>query len=296
MNDDSITYVAELVKKVEVIGFNMSIIQITGGYLGLIRNLIFPEKKNIIYVVKLDKNFDVILQEELKDITGRKLHDSWTSGLEDPRILSDKAFLAVTCDTNPNWKPEMSYVEMDLSNNTITRVQPMSRCGQTHQPQKNWLFIRKESDTYIDVLYESEPFCVIRVDIKSGYGFYLKEHNMLSKYKETRINNGAIMELPDGYLLVVRLKEKDGTWYHCSRWIKLDKEYNVVGVSPMFRFMNEFEGVKYMNDDGTIGIGGFEICMSIHQEGECVVACTSIDDRCPYIFKYKLQDILSSLK
>jgi hypothetical protein len=296
MNIDSITYMPDFIKKLDVIGFNMSILPKQDGYIGITRNLIYPEKNNILYAVNLNKNFDVISQVELKDITGRQTYPSWTSGLEDPRILSDRAFLAVTCDTNSNWKPEMSYVEMDLSTNTITRVQPMTRCGQRHEPQKNWLFIRNESNTHIDILYEADPFCVIRVDTTSGYGFYLKEHTMLSKYRETRINNAALMEISDGYLLVVRLKERDGTWYHCSRWIKLDKEYNVVGVSPMFRFMNEFDGRKFMNEDGTIGVGGGEICMSIHQEDEYVIACTSICDSDIFIFKYKLDDILLSLK
>lgn len=293
---DSIIYEPVFLKKLDVIGFNMSIKPTEDGYIGLTREFILTQKVNHIHFVKLDKDFNTISQTKLIDITGRKKYPSWTSGLEDPRIISEKHFLAVTCDSNDRWKPEMSFVDMDLSSNTITRIHPMSLCNQQHLPQKNWLVIRKEDEEYYDMLYEPEPFCVIRVNKETGHGFYLKEHRMLNKYIETRINSAAIMELEDGYLLLIRVKNDNGTVYHYSRWVKLDKEYNVQGVSPQFRFMNEYNGINYINEDGTFKSGNFEICMSLHQENEYVVACTSIFDKDVYIYKYKLDDIISSLK
>ena len=84
---DTITYTADFMKKLDVIGFNMSILPSTEGYIGLTREYNYETKHNTIYFVKLDRDFTTLSQTRLEDSTGRKTYPSWTSGLEDPRIV-----------------------------------------------------------------------------------------------------------------------------------------------------------------------------------------------------------------
>ena len=277
-------------KKLDIPGFNACIIQNDNGYMGLTRVCnyhsqkgVYPEATNKIFIFFLNNDFETMGSYELEDKTNRTLYKNWTQGIEDPRLLSPNTFTAVTCDTNDRWKTEMSLVTFDLESRIITNILPLFMNGTQHLTQKNWLYLKKYSDDLSDYLYSSFPFTVIRVNSTTGQGYILKEVNT----PDTNIvsHNGAILKINDTYLLTVRVKS--GHDYHYSLWVKLSSDYDLIGVSKPFRFLND----EHINQDGTFKAAGYEMCMSLHLENNELIVCVSVEDRDIYIQKYDLDDI-----
>lgn len=280
-------------KKVLTIpGFNASVMPFGNQYIGVVRVCehhdirgVYPEGTNLLYRVVLDDTFRLIECVRYNDTSGRMVHKSWTAGIEDSRVLTQSSLVAVTCDSSPHWKPEISLISIDASKNEITRVLPLRIPGVAPSPQKNWLFLRAHTDELHDYLYSSFPFKTVRVNVTTGECSLLSEAN--ADGYALVAHNGSVLPIEDGgFLLTVRVKS--GYSYHYSVWVKLNRDYNPVGVSRPFRFVD-----NRASGDNEFRPGGYEMCMSLwtEEEGCVLVACVSENDEKNTIFKYRMADI-----
>lgn len=279
------------IKRLDISGFNACILPRDDGYVGLIRTCIqhevrevYPEATNKMYHFTLDSEFNVKSYDELKDITGRQIHQSWSAGFEDPRLINLTTATVVTCDTNSDWLPEVSAITFNESKE-VTSVIPFEVQGAPKVPQKNWLYIRPHDDMYSDYLYGSFPFHIVRIHNETRKGFLIKSIHSSQSYIA---HNGAIVKIKDGYLLTVRIKKEYD--YNYSLWIRFNDDLDIVGVSKPFWFA---KSLTYC-EDGSIPITPYEMCMSLHLDADMLVACVSVNDDSVYIQKYALCEVLAT--
>jgi len=268
--------------KIPVPGYNACILPSEQGYIGLIRQTkwinpqgTYPQGEDIIWYFTLGHNASCE-SKQLIDTLDRPKYLSWSKGIEDPRLLTPSSFLGVTLDTNNRWKPEISYIQFDSESGSITKVQPLSIENLPLRIEKNWILL-EHKDGYAHLLYSMNPIHVLRVDLDSGKGQTLCEHPGLS----FSTHNGASVPLPTGGFLIT-VREKDGSGYKHSFWIKLRSDYTLEAVSKPFVFNTD--GGKH-----------YEMCMSLHIEGSELVACLGMDDVSAYIYRLPLESVLASL-
>lgn len=96
---------------------------------------------NTLGKFKLDKDFNSVSYTILEDTSGRTRYKSWTTGPEDPRMISDTEAYVVTCDTNDRWKPEISKIQ--IQGNAIVKVQPQWAMDLPRGTEKNWLLLNQ---------------------------------------------------------------------------------------------------------------------------------------------------------
>ena len=274
------------------IGFNGSILRLpSGNYIGLIRrdtpinkDGVYPQGHSTIYFIELSSVFDVIQCKLLEDTLDRLRHTSWSSGLEDPRIITSKSCLCVTLDTNTEWKAEMSYVEFDSEKGSITKIQPLKIENLPRKIEKNWIVLEHEG---IDatILYSTSPLIILKVNLDSGIGSILYEDPGIPFHA----HNGSSVRLDDGsFLLSVRVK--DGIHYKQSFWIKMRRDYTIESISKPYRFStNEFRD-EYTDREV------YEMCMSMHIENGNIIASVGMNDTHVTIYMICLSDILEGLR
>jgi len=240
----------------------------------------YPEVLNDLMTFTLDKDFQLVAEPQvMQDIPGRIKHQSWTEGLEDARIVEPGLLLAVACDTNPHWKPEMVAVTYDCAAAKLQSIQPLTLQGQPKQTEKNWLVLRHWGDE-AHVLHWLHPLRVLRLNLKTGLAEMLVEYPTVASLQGIDMHCGAVLKLPEGFLVTARVKKGHG--YSHSLWLLLDSDtYRVKGVSEPFRFA---PGDTY------------EMCMSLTQRNEFVLACTSINDAWSGLWQFSLSDILKGLR
>lgn len=276
-----------LVKKLPIEGFNASLLTLVDNtYLGTIRKQIltktipghprYPEVINETTLFTLDSEFNLIGEPNpLEDLPGRQKHTSYTTGLEDCRLLSDSELLAVTLDTNNRWKPEMSYVKFE--NNKITSIQPLSIECFPLSIEKNWIPIQRW-DSEIHIWHFSNPFRFLRLNLQTGKGSVIKEYPGLSG----TIHNASIVKLPgsDNFLGSVRVKE--GYKYKHSLFLLFDSEYNLLSISEPFRFFEEYEkDISY------------EMCMNMFIKNEQLFCVVSVNDKYSAVLKTPLTSVFN---
>jgi hypothetical protein len=276
-----------------LVGYNASLRQQGGGYMGVIRRIVpfekrnaYPEVKNIAVLFSLDANFNIIFAREMVDNSERTIHTNYTSGPEDSRLLSDTTMMSVTLDTNNRFCIEMSLITFCATSAIIQTVQPLLVAGVENKCEKNWLYLRDGPDGLAHFLHAAFPFRIIGLDYKTGVGNVLKEYNVPGF--NVIAHNGATLRHKGGYLITVRIKE--GYSYKHSLFINMNDEYDVVGISAPFRFYKQEDWQTGLNE---FKPGGYEMCMSMHIEGEQLVACVSIDDSFAVVHKYILTDIIA---
>ncbi len=235
---------------------------------------------NKIIHYKLDKTFNIIKSEFLKDESNRTIYRSYTEGPEDARFIDENRLVAVTLDTNTYWKPQMSLFNIDLTTNSIKKVLPMKIIDIPLGIEKNWLFL-KETETELIFLHHSFPFRIVNVNKETGEGY-------TSKYYEVPqfsfvAHNGSIVKLPEiydnNYLLTIRIKEKHNYIY--SIMCILDSEFNLIKISEPFKFIS-----------GT----SCEMCMSMNIIEDKLICCVGIDDISTNIISADLYTIVNSCK
>jgi hypothetical protein len=276
------------VKVLEGVGFNASFFWNGSQYAGTYReeihlkenvqNHTYPEKHNLLHFFTMNASFETNVKGEIKDI-GRVHHRNWTSGFEDARLLDEQSCLAVTCDTNPFWKSDITYVKFNEHLQT-TSLTPLEIAGfdRTHRMEKNWLVLQrwKSCVDEVHILHSCSPLRVLRCDLQTGKGNVIVEKE--NPYIPRPFHNGAVLRCQQGFLVTGRVKE--GYGYKHSMWILLDVDYNVKAVSNPFRFAeNE----------------SYEMCMSLRQVGSHVYACVGLSDRCSAVFCTTMDKIMNSL-
>jgi len=274
-------------RKLDIEGFNGSILKTSDGYIGLVRRCKsintggYPQCDSSIHFFQLSQEFLVVDTKDLRDNLERERHISWASGLEDPRILTHDSCLCVTLDTNTEWKAEISYVKFDVQAGLITKIQPLKIDGLERRIEKNWIVIDGENGI---ILHSMKPLTLLKVNLETGQGHVL--------YKNPDIyynaHNGSSVKLSDGsFLLSIRIK--DTIHYKESLWIKMRADYTIESVSPPYRFINNEFRTDYT--DHVV----YEMCMSLHIEDGIIIACVGMNDTHTSIYKIPLQYILENL-
>ena len=209
----------------------------------------YPEVLNDLLLFTLNKDFQLMQEPKfLKDIPGRIKHTSWTEGLEDARIIEPGLLLAVACDTNPHWKPEMVVTRYDSHTAQLLSLQPLQLQGQPKNTEKNWLVLRRWGNE-AHVLHWLHPLRVLRMNLVTGLAEILVEYPTVKELEGQDIHCGACLPITEGFLVAVRVKSGHG--YSHSLWLLLDSDsYEVKGVSEPFRF-------------DTTSTGAYEMCMSL---------------------------------
>jgi hypothetical protein len=276
-------------KRLDLEGFNASILQRAGGYLGLVRRIVYEKPSNFgrnsIHEFVLDSEFNVVSQRPLEDKSGRVVHKSWTTGPEDPRLVSAHEFYAVTCDTNDRWKPEVSKITM--ADGVITAVAPQRASDMPYLTEKNWILFNAWGEER-HFLYSTHPFRFLRIDNRTGIGHIFLEYTIPGL--TLTAHNGAVVRVGDDFLLSCRVKS--GHSYKHSVWVLFDSQYKCKGVSPPFRF--EPEG--WDAGGGEFKAGGYEMNMSTHLESNALVCCVGIDDDHNIVIKYNIEDVLQFIR
>ena len=250
-----------------------------------------PSVFNTTFLATCDKNLNLVSEIELSDV-GRTTHMSYTTGIEDSRFIDEESLLCVCCDSNPFWKPEMCHVSFS---NKVEKLTPLYIEGMPRQIQKNWLFLKRHSVDEIDLLYWCDPFQIVRANTTTGCcniiktytipGLALNAHGGASVFLEPA--NLELAKVPVEYankfLVNIRLFEQKPelsyqTYTH-SRWILLDLDYNLVGISDPFKWSDE----------------QYEINTSLCIQGEHLLAPVIFNEGCKYIYKLPLLEVLGSI-
>ena len=272
-------------KRLDISGYNACLLQIKDGYTGLVRNTTRAANStfgiNTIAQFTLDCEFNTLSYNVLEDRSNRHIYRSWTSGPEDPRLISPNEFYAVTCDTNDRWQAEISKIT--FSEGVITSVVPQVATDRPRGVEKNWILLNSWG-TERHLLYSCHPFRILRLDDRTGAGHIFFEYTLPGIHLNA--HNGAAVALDDGFLVSARIKE--GYAYKHSVWLKFDRAYKCVGISPPFRFLND----GALQSDGSFRPGGYEMNMSTHREEDLLVCCVGINDSYNLVVKYRLEDVL----
>lgn len=275
---------------------NNNIICKEGGFAGLIRRTRnpngtwgnrldhrneerkYPETESYYTLLELDKTFKVVKETELKDISSRVRHRSYSTGVEDCRFASDSCVLATTLDTNPHWKAEVSVAHFSPRSAEILSVAPVKIKNFLSGTEKNWLPLRCWQNE-LHVLHFCNPLRILRIDLKTAEAEVIKESP--SSSLNIKAHGGAAVQLPDGTFLVT-VREYRRAHYACSRWLRLDDQYELIGVSPPTRFQNKYY---------------YEMCMSLTvlPNSNHIVAAVSLEDKVQFVFTFLLDTILRSL-
>ncbi len=249
-----------------------------------------PTVLNTSYIMNYDQNMNKLTCSELID-TNRQTHLSYTTGIEDSRLIDDRSLLCVCCDSNPNWKPEMCYVTFSLDSSTIEKLTQLYIEGKPLKIEKNWLFLKRHSDTQIDMLYWCNPFQIVRADITTGSTCIIKEFSVeglsLNAHGGASIflEPGAVpVEYENKYLVSIRLFELKPNWpcetYTHSHWILLDEEYELIGISRPYKW----DQSKH-----------YEINTSLYIQSDILLASVILNENEKYIYKLPLKEVLDSL-
>lgn len=274
-------------KRLDIEGYNASILRVDDGYLGLVRSVVYEKPSNFginsIHEFRLDSDFKFISQRRLEDKSNRRIYKSWTTGPEDPRIVSETEFFAVTCDTNDNWKPEVSKITM--KDGTITQVSPLVAIDVPRVSEKNWILFNSFGEER-HFLYSTHPFRFLRLDNHTCKGNIFLEYTIPGLALVA--HNGAVVRIGDDFLLSCRVKS--GHSYKHSVWVLFDSQYKCKGVSPPFRF--DPDGWVDSTNSNEFKLGGYEMNMSSHLETNALVCCVGINDTYNIVVKYYIEDVL----
>lgn len=233
-----------------------------------------PEKDQRLvtnnFLCRLDKDYNVINYTKVEML---ELHTPiWEFvGLEDARIVQwdgDYYLIGVRRDTTTNGQGRMEYskIEIDKENWTVKEIQRVRVPAPLHEAtsycEKNWMpvlddpyhFVKWAMPTEVVWANPNEPEC--------------KQTTINDKVPTPPIDQRGgshIISWGDYYLCVTHevklwknyLNQKDSTYRH--RLIVWDKEFNFVGLSKAFSFMDtpiEFcVGAAIINDNLLLSFG-----------------------------------------
>jgi ribosomal protein S8 len=278
--------------KINFEGFNMSFIvhpENPNMYLATIRQAEkfedqYPEYYNRTFLLELSHDFQVMTSEKLTE-ESRETYRSYSIGVEDCRLISDKFMTSVALDTNPDWIPEMCFCEISREEGMIKNVKPLKFDTTEKKPEKNWIvFKHLEKQNVIHMLHSYDPIKVISINTKEGHS-QLISMKRIFKLTNCEVHGGSCVYLPHlkQYLVIVRVIQDHK--YIFSHWILFNELYTYLGISPAFRF------------EPTKKVENYEMCMGLiyREEDNCLLCSVSINDKSVYIYGFNINMILDEI-
>ena len=238
---------------------------------------VYPECYNKCFILKLDSSFNILSSNLLDESIKVETFQSYSKGIEDSRLLDNKSMTAVSLDTNPNWKPEMCYIEFE--NFKITKLIKMYIDGEQYTKiEKNWVYL-KRNENIVYFLYWYNPFQIISVDILTGKGNKILSYDIPGLSLNAHGGSCVYLENEKKYLVLIRNFE--GYSYINSTWLLFDEDFYLKGISDNFRFSNN---------------PGLEFCISFIMKNNILHICISINEAKIFIYTIELNEILNSIK
>jgi len=195
----------------------------------------FDEELNITRYTKTDTSkFDTY--EPLWDFVG----------LEDARVFEWEGKLyqsGVRRDTTTNGQGRMELCHIQVTPDEVKEVSRV-RIEPPNDPdaycEKNWMPILDKPFHYVKW---SNPAEVVKIDPLNGSSETVARGNYIELPRDIR-GGSQVVSLPDGYLALTHevwlfnseTERKDAIYYH--RFIKWDKDWNIVKYSDDFHFMD----------------------------------------------------------
>lgn len=270
-------------------GYNMSIIEHPdhkNHYLATIRDkhntseFDYPTIENVVYLVHLDTSFQVLESKQLKE-PHRKKFESFTTGLEDCRLITDSMMTGVLLDNSEHWVPEMCLCYFNRHEHEINKIVVFNTNVKDDEPkpEKNWLVLTRNNNKFF-MLYSYDPLRVMSVDIDSGDS-HLIHFQKIFNLENCEVHGGAAIHLEKErkFLAVVRIVNNNN--YMFSMWLLLNEQYKLQGMSTGFLFSEP---------DNTTP--RYEMCMSLLEKNGVLFASVSLDDKELYIYEFSLEAIL----
>lgn len=279
-------------------GFNLSLLTTKSGFMGTIRRTEnpngdwgnslshsyserkYPETRNLCFLLRMDADFKLLSETEMKEVVPRTKHQSYSTGPEDCRLIDEGCMLATTLDTNPDWRAEVSFLRFKPETGEITQVEPLSARGlDKSETQKNWLVLQRWGDE-LHVLQWCNPLRIVRVNVTTNQNQVLME---LATAFNSKAHGGAAIKLPGAKGFLITVREFRRSHYVGSRWLQLDPNYQLTHISPPFRFQNAFY---------------YEMCMSLTYipKTKELLAAVSLEDKHQKIYTLLLPAVLRSLR
>ena len=277
--------------KINVDGYNLSFIEHPNKrskYLATIRvkekisDDEYPTVRNKTFLLILNDKFEVDSMKEMIEKTDppRKRFTSYTTGLEDCRLISDTLMTGVLLDNNENWIPEMCLCHFDLHTGNINKIITLRDGEDT--PQKNWLALSNNT-TSIHFLHSYSPLKVVSVEKEEGMKHTIHFQKIFN-LEGCEMHGGACVHINQSNQFLVSVRVVQYHRYQFSLWLLFSDKYKVIGTSAPFKF---FE--KNDNDNH------YEMCMSLVKKENLIYASISVCDKDVYIVKYDLNEILKEI-
>ena len=202
--------------------------------------------------------------------------------LEDSRVFiyQKKEFLVSTLlESSPksggSWKSSVGIFDLE------SRVFYLIPSPFGKRIEKNWVpFESDKSDAYIYLIYQSDPLCILRVDLKT------KKFNLLNgpPSKKPRLNGGSqAVLLPNGtYIRVARKKfawPKYG-WINFNYFVLHNSSFEEISRSKPFIFEQL----------------GIEICNGLALVGDNLILSWAKNDRVVYTSTIPLNCVVSDFE
>jgi hypothetical protein len=285
-------------------GFNLSCVPFENEFICTIRKnrhksdmlpeelIYLPDKidcYNKCFILKLDSSFNVLSSNLLDENTGRIRFISWSTGIEDSRLIDSNSFVCVSLDTNTEWKPEVCYVEFD--NYKLSKLLPLYIEGKQYtKPEKNWLLLKKEGNIFY-FLYWYNPFQIISVDMTTGKGNIILSYDIPGISLSSHGGACIYLEKEKKYLVLARNMRDYGwkTIFQNNSWLLLDEDFYLKGISDTFNFIEKPVN-EYM--DNTF----YESCQSLILKNDILHMFVSISEKDVYVYTIELNDILNSIQ
>lgn len=285
-------FIPHTIHDIQAEGFNMSLIPHPTKphhYLATIRNTEFlsdqeyPHIRNYVDLLTLNSQFQVVDVVEMNETLhyGRNMYVSFTTGLEDCRLVNHQYMFGVLMDSNPKWKPDMCLCKYDIQTGNITQ---MTYLGDGTQAEKNWLVLNETHNAF-HVLHSYNPLKVITVEKHNGSQHTIHLQKVFH-LEDCEMHGGGCTYLSHQkqYLVCTRIVKQHT--YQFSMWILLNEKYKVVGCSEGFRFFPKVPGSS---------VPEYEMVMSVLENNYQVYVSMSLQDKKVFVLQFLLKDILSKI-
>lgn len=235
------------------------------------------------FLLKLDKNFDIIWQKELIDKSSLEMKRDAVQGYEDVHLFKYRDTLRFVCSTyftKENGVDICGEQIENMDNNAdfieLKNVKILSYNGKTNC-EKNWLGF--EMNNKLCYLYSQEPTIILSEEeeiIRNIPIINCKLHR----------NSGGPLKYNDGYLIISHEVMFDGNRrVYCHKFSLFDKDFSLKKVSLPFKFTDA--NIEYCRS------------MTYSLDGKNILVGIGIDDKEMKIISFfteEIENILFSIQ